>query len=133
MWNYGAFLQTLESKVSKKSPIWKVFASILQVLNETLTEEGFAIKFFSNFNEKKPFKDLDLDIKKLQSKCNNIKTIWKKYSERQRNGFALVPEKLQKWFDIINPVHPVDIINPVHITSCPEDTSILNVAEDSSL
>ena len=62
----NVFLQTLESKARE------VFASILQGLNET--EEGFAIKNSSNFNEKKPFKDLDLDVKKLQSKYNNIKT-----------------------------------------------------------
>ena len=64
----NGFLQALESKALKKLPTREVFASILQVLNQALTEEEFAIKNSSSFNEKKPFKDLDLDVKKLQPK-----------------------------------------------------------------
>ena len=75
------FLKMLKSKALKKVPTWEVFASTLQVLNEVLTEEGFAIKNSSNFNENKPLKDFDLDVKKLQSKYNNIKTNWRKYSD----------------------------------------------------
>ena len=90
----------------KKAPTQEVFASIPQVLDEVLTEEGLAIKDSSNFYEKKPFKDLNLDVKKLQSKYNNIKTNWKKYSDRQKSGSSLAPEKLLKWFDVINPLLP---------------------------
>ena len=49
------FIQMLESKALKKAPTREVFALSLQVLNEALTEEGFAIKNSSNYNEKKPF------------------------------------------------------------------------------
>ena len=127
----NGFLQTLESKALKKAPAREVFASILQVLNEASTEEGFAIKNSSSFNEKKPFKDLYLDVKKLQSKYNNIKTDWRKCSDRQKNGSGLAPEKLPKWFDITNPVPPDKNQGLDNIASCPEDTLILNAAEDS--
>ena len=68
-------LQTLESKALKIAPTREVIARILQVLDEGLADEGFAIKNCSNFNEKKPFKDLHLDLKKVQSKYVNIKII----------------------------------------------------------
>ena len=44
----------------KKAPTREVFAWILQVLNEALTEEEFANKIFSNVSGKKSLKDLDL-------------------------------------------------------------------------
>ena len=103
-------------------------ASILQVLNEALTEKRFAIIVSSsNFNDKKPFKDLDQDVKKL----NNIKTNWRKYSDRQKNGSSLPPKKLPKWFDITNPLLSDKNQGLDNIVSCPKDTSILNAAEDS--
>ena len=96
LWSFGGsmngFLQALESKTFKKAPTWEVFASIFEVLNEALTEQRFAIKSSSNFNEKKPLKDLDLDVKKVQSKYNNNKTNWRKYSDNS----GLAPEKLPK-------------------------------------
>ena len=120
----------LETKALKKAPTREVFPLSLQVLNEALTEEGFAIKNSSNYNEKKPFKDLNLDFKKLQSKYSNIKTNWKKYSDRQKNGSGLEPEKLAKWLNIVNPVLSDKNQGLDNITSCPEYTSILNAAED---
>ena len=54
----NGFLQILESKALKKLPIWEVLALILPILNKALTEEGFAIKNYSNVNEKELFKDL---------------------------------------------------------------------------
>ena len=57
----NGFLQALESKsLIKAAATQEVFAAILQVLKEALPEEGFAIKNSSNFNEKKPFENLDL-------------------------------------------------------------------------
>ena len=95
-------LQTLETK----APTRDFFASILSVLNEALTEEEFIIKYSSNFNEKEPFKDLDLDVEKLQLKYNYLKTNGSIFSDRQKSSSGLVLMQLPKWFDIINPVLP---------------------------
>ena len=95
-------LQMLETK----APTRDFFASILSVLNEALTEEEFIIKYSSNFNEKEPFKDLDLDVEKLQLKYNYLKTNGSIFSDRQKSSSGLVLMQLPKWFDIINPVLP---------------------------
>ena len=93
--------------------------------------EGFAVKNFSNFNEKKLFKDLDLDVRKLQSKYNKIKTNCRKHSDVQKNCSGLAPEKLRKWFDINNRVLSVINQGLDNIASCLEGTLILYAPENS--
>ena len=85
-------LQMLETK----APTRDFFASILSVLNEALTEEEFIIKYSSNFNEKEPFKDLDLDVEKLQLKYNYLKTNGSIFSDRQKSSSGLVLMQLPK-------------------------------------
>ena len=116
LWSFGGsmngFLQALGSKTFKKAPTWEVFASIFEVLNEALTEQRFAIKSSSNFNEKKPLKDLD-QLEEI---------FWQLWFNAG---------KITKRFVIINPVLPDTHQGLDNIASCPEDTSILNVAEDN--
>ena len=69
-----------------------------------------------------------ISIQKLQPKYNNIKTNWRKYSDRQKNGLA--PEKFPKLFDIINPALSYKNQGLHNIVSCSEDTLILNAAEE---
>ena len=71
------------------------------LLNEEMKKEEFVAVDAINFNEKKPFTEQNLDIKRLQSKYNNVKTNWRNISDRQKNGSGLSPTKLPKWFNII--------------------------------
>ena len=104
--NFGESNERILRTLETKAPTRDFFASILSVLNEALTEEEFIIKYSSNFNEKEPFKDLDLDVEKLQLKYNYLKTNGSIFSDRQKSSSGLVLMQLPKWFDIINPVLP---------------------------
>ena len=58
----------------------------------------------SNFATKRPFVPLTIDVKKLQTKYNNIKSDWRKINDRRKNGSGKSPENEPLWFGIINPI-----------------------------
>ena len=91
----AVFKNTLETKALKKAPTKEVFQAILEFTAEILTNE-FAEKNTNNCSEKRPYSELNLDIKRLQSKYNNIKTNWWNINDRQKNGSCLSPEKLTR-------------------------------------
>ena len=67
------FMVTLERRALKNSSTKEVFESVLEELNKALDEDPFKS---SEIREEKG--KLLLDIKKLQTKYNNIKQQWRK-------------------------------------------------------
>lgn len=118
------FLNTLETRALKKLPTKEVFQSILVIFLKEIENDEFIEVNASNFTLKRPFKPLEIDVSKLQAKYNHIKSMWRKYFDRQRNGSGLSPEKMPKWYDVINPYLADKNQGLDDIASGPADTSI---------
>ena len=88
------FMLALEWKALKKVATKEVFEAILEELKTTFMEEPF-----KTLNEKslKGKESLNLDIKKLHRKYNNLKQQWK-------NGYGFTGAQDPTWYHILNPV-----------------------------
>ena len=47
---------------------------------------------------------LDVDHKRVQTKCNNIKQQWRQISDSKKNGSELAGKDDPEWFIIVNPI-----------------------------
>ena len=93
----------------KKSSNNEIFQHIKKILDGALKD-----KDFKNENEKQNFtsKDgrvlkyepLDTSVLKLRKKYANLKTEWRKISDRAKTGSGLAPEKEPKWYNHINEI-----------------------------
>jgi len=118
------YLATLETKALKKAPTKEVFTAILEDFNRGMLSCEFVEKNAKNFSNKKPFSYINMDIKRLQSKYNNIKSNWRNITDRQKHGSGLSPEKLPRWYEIINQALADKNQGLDDIASGPGDTSI---------
>ena len=74
--------------------------------------------------KKKKTSELQLDVKKLQVKYNNIQQR-RKLKDRQKHGSGLAPTKYPDWFKIINPVLSDTNQTIDNICSHPKDLSMI--------
>lgn len=116
------YLATLEAKALKKAPTKEVYSAILEDFIQILMSSEFVERNEKHFSDKKPFSDINLDTKRLQIKYNNIKSSWKIISNRQKHGSGLSPEKLPRWYEIINQSLADKNEGLDDIASCPADT-----------
>ena len=65
-----------------------------------------------------------MDIKRLQSKYNNIKSNQRNITDRPKHGSGLSLEKLPRWYEIINQALADKNQGLDDIASGPGDTSI---------
>ena len=88
---------------SARKSVKVVSEEVLEELKKSFQEEPF-----KNLNwealKKKKRSELQLDVKKLQVKYNNIKQQWRNLRDRQKHGSGLAPTKCPDWFEIINHV-----------------------------
>ena len=106
----------LERKAVKKVATKEVFEAITEELKTAFIEEPF-----KTLNEKslKGKESLNLDIKKLHRKYNNLKQQWK-------NDSGLTKAQDPTWFHILNPVSSNTNEGMDGIWSNPADTLLSN-------
>jgi len=73
-------------------------------LDKGFDEEPYKTLIVEALGSRKNKVKLDLDVKKLQAKYNNIKQQWRKIRDKQKNGSGLSASKIPEWFEIVNPV-----------------------------
>ena len=110
------FMLILERKAVKKVATKEVFEAITEELKTAFIEEPF-----KTLNEKslKGKESLNLDIKKLHRKYNNLKQQWK-------NDSGLTKAQDPTWFHILNPVSSNTNEGMDGIWSNPADTLLSN-------
>ena len=110
------FMLILERKAVKKVTTKEVFEAITEELKTAFIEEPF-----KTLNEKslKGKESLNLDIKKLHRKYNNLKQQWK-------NDSGLTKAQDPTWFHILNPVSSNTNEGMDGIWSNPADTLLSN-------
>ena len=113
------FMVTLERKALKKSSTKEVFEAILEELDKALDEEPFKSSTIRREKGK-----LQVDVKKLQVKYNNIKQQSRKLKDKKRNGSGLAAADDPEWFKIVNPVLADTNQGFNAICSTPGDTSL---------
>ena len=124
-------MATLKQKALKKSSTTKVFEEILSELMKGLNEEPIKSLVAEALSAKKNNRKLDLDVKKLQTKYNNIKQQWRKIRDKQKmSGSGIAAPKSPDWFQIVNPVLSDTNQLMDNICSGPEDTSLIYEDED---
>ena len=109
---------------SARKSVKVVSEEVLEELKKSFQEEPF-----KNLNwealKKKKRSELQLDVKKLQVKYNNIKQQWRNLRDRQKHGSGLAPTKCPDWFEIIN--HVLSDTNQTMDNIClhPKDLSMI--------
>ena len=115
-------MTTLEKRALKKTSTKDVFEQILKVLQKKFHEEPYKTLNRQALRSKKNTTELDLDVRKLQVKYNNIKQLWRKiikdtttaaaqkhqdsrieYHDNRATG-SVLPNNVPDWFLIVNPV-----------------------------
>ena len=95
------FMLTLEQKALKKAATEEIFEAILEELETAFMEEPFKNLSKQSLKGKE---SLNLDIKKLQRKYNNLKQLWRKLKDKKKNGSDLTRAQDPTRFQILNPV-----------------------------
>ena len=106
----NSFAITLEKLALKKSSNNEVFEHVKKLFDAVLKE-----KHLKNLNEKINFtssKDnsvskyeaLDTSVMKLRKKYNNLKTEWRKITDRAKSGSGLAPQKEPQWYIYLNDI-----------------------------
>ena len=73
---------------------------------------------------------LDVDHKRLRTKCNNIKQQWRQISDSKKNGSGLAGRNDPEWFIIVNPVLSDTNGGINAVCSGPLDTSLVDTNMD---
>ena len=79
------FMLILQRKALNKVSTAVVFEKVLEELKKSFQEEVFK-SLKREVLKKKKTSELQLDVKKLQVKYNNIKQQWRKLRDRQKRG-----------------------------------------------
>ena len=117
-------MATLEKRALKKTSTKDVFEQILKVFQRKFHEEPYKTLNRQALRSKKNTTELDLDVRKLQVKYNNIKQLWRKIIKDTTTATAaaqkhqdsriedhgnratgnVLPNNVPDWFLIVNPV-----------------------------
>ena len=104
----NCFASSLEKLALKKSANNKVYSCIKKVLDKALKSEDFAGKNEIHFKNKDgtiaQYEPLDTGIDKLRKKYANLKTGWRKITDRAKSGSGLSPKNEPKWYYILNEI-----------------------------
>ena len=73
---------------------------------------------------------LDVDHKRLRTKCNNIKQQWRQISDSKKNGSRLAGRNDPEWFIIVNPVLSYTNGSINAVCSGPLNTSLVDTNMD---
>ena len=101
----NCFALALETLALKKSSNNEVFEHIKKYLDRALKEKEFrTMNEMANFKSKdgRKYEQLDTSIPKFRKKYTNLKTEWRKLTERAKTGSGLAPEKEPKWYQRLN-------------------------------
>ena len=120
------FMETLEKKALKKASTTEVFECIAQEFKSGLEDPGFIVKNEKNFKGKKLLPVINLDIKRLQSKYNNLKQKWRKLKDLKKSGSGLAGEEDPEWYKIISPILADSNKGLEELCSDPSETSFYN-------
>ena len=127
----NSFMVTLEKRALKKTSTKDIFEQILLELKKRFKVEPYKTRNKEALSSRKNNAELELDVKKLQVKYNNIKQQWRKIiRDTQKQGSDLAAEPSSNnpdWFEIVNPVLASSLDEAKRNPICcpPEDTMSL--------
>ena len=104
----NSFATSLENLALKKSSNNEVFSCIKKLFDKEIRKPEFKQVNEETFKRKDGsipnYPQLDTSVEKLRKRYANLKTEWRRISERAKTGSGLSPEKEPKWFFIINEI-----------------------------